>query len=347
MTEALQPPPLVPSEVDLRDFATMPLDVLMLRDSRFAGEVTGDAFRAGVMLWCAAWHQVPCGSLPDNEAELSKLAGYGFAVQQWKRVKKQAMQGFVQCSDGRWYHEEVSARALTAWRSRLEHYFERAKDRLRKLNGQRKDQGLPALPPLTFDQWNEARVAGGIPMERADAVAGIPPATPQQAGGIPPENALKGKGTEQRGNGKGEGEGTEYSLLDAAPPANPPAAAAAAAPPAAEPPPPARGTRLPKDWALPKPWGDWALAEYPQWTPAKVRTEGAKFADHWHAKAGKDAAKVDWLATWRSWCRSDIAHRDDPRPPVNGSAQHDLDELTAGVQRRLGITPSPQETIDG
>lgn len=27
------------------------------------------------------------------------------------------------------------------------------------------------------------------------------------------------------------------------------------------------------------------------------------FADHWRAKPGRDGCKVDWLATWRNWCR--------------------------------------------
>ena len=321
-------PPLVPAEVDLRDFATMPLDVQMLRDSRFAGEVSGDAFRAGVMLWCAAWHQVPCGSLPDNDVELSRLAGYGFAVPQWKRLKKQAMQGFVQCSDGRWYHEQVSARAMTAWQSRLEHYFERAKDRLRKLNGQRKDQGLPPLPPLSFEQWNEARIAAGIPMERADAVAGIPPPAPPPAAGIPPENPLKGEGTEQRGSGEGEGkgEGTDcIPVVGAAAPAPAPApAAAAAATPADK---PERGTRLAKDWHLPKAWGEWALAKYPQWTADKVRDEALKFRNHWTALTGKSATKLDWLATWQNWCMSDIAHRDDPKPVNGAMSAHGLQTM--------------------
>ena len=35
-----------------------------------------------------------------------------------------------------------------------------------------------------------------------------------------------------------------------------------------------------------------------------MRLEAAKFADFWHAKAGKDAAKLDWCATWRNWCRN-------------------------------------------
>lgn len=203
MTEAL-PAPLVPAEVDLRDFQYMELDVRVLRDSRFVSEVKPEAFRAGVMLWCAAWHQLPSGSVPDNDIELAKLAGYGFAVREWKKVRAQALTKFVRCSDGRLYHEEVSSKALAAWRSRLEHFYERAKDRLRKANKARslETPPRPPLPELTFEQWNERRITGAVPMEKAEAFAGIPPNSAEQFPGIPPENALKGEG-------EGEGEGTE------------------------------------------------------------------------------------------------------------------------------------------
>ena len=67
---------------------------------------------------------------------------------------------------------------------------------------------------------------------------------------------------------------------------------------------PTRGYRLPNDWVLPKPWGDWALEEFKTWTPDVVRVEADKFRDFWCAKAGRDAVKVDWLMTWRNWCRN-------------------------------------------
>jgi hypothetical protein len=82
---------------------------------------------------------------------------------------------------------------------------------------------------------------------------------------------------------------------------NDPPAANAASPPSK------RGSRLDAGWVLPKSWGDWALAEFPTWTAETVRQEASKFADYWHAKAGKDASKLDWLATWRGWCRKAIA----------------------------------------
>ena len=98
---------------------------------------------------------------------------------------------------------------------------------------------------------------------------------------------------------------------------------------------------------LPQAWGRWAMAAYPQWTEAKVRLEGERFRDHWRAQSGAKGVKADWLATWRNWCRSDLAHRDDPKP--NGVHPHaSLDEFTAGVARRLtGATEPTQKVIDG
>ena len=75
--------PLVSPEVDLRDFAFMPMDAVTLRDSDLATMATGDEFRAAVLLWCACWHQVPAASLPNDDRLLAKLAGYGRGVDDW------------------------------------------------------------------------------------------------------------------------------------------------------------------------------------------------------------------------------------------------------------------------
>lgn len=76
-----------------------------------------------------------------------------------------------------------------------------------------------------------------------------------------------------------------------------------------------KAVALPKDWQLPKAWGDWAMSEFPHWTADIVRLEADKFADHWRGKSGKDARKADWPATWRNWCRSDICQRAHPLRP--------------------------------
>lgn len=70
-------------------------------------------------------------------------------------------------------------------------------------------------------------------------------------------------------------------------------------------------TPLAREWALPKPWGEWAIAEYPHWTPDTVRSIAAQFADHWRASQGTSA---DWQATWQKWCRDELTQRANAKP---------------------------------
>lgn len=80
--------------------------------------------------------------------------------------------------------------------------------------------------------------------------------------------------------------------------------------------PPLRGgskaTRLPADWSLPDDWRDWAAKEG---LPDPGR-EAERFRDHWHAKAGRDACKVDWQATWRNWVRNSQDFRKKRDGPI-------------------------------
>jgi hypothetical protein len=64
-----------------------------------------------------------------------------------------------------------------------------------------------------------------------------------------------------------------------------------------------RGSRLPKDFKMPGDWLQWAMDER-HWSADDTRVEAANFIDHWHAKPGKDAVKLDWEATWRNWIRN-------------------------------------------
>ncbi|SEB96304.1 DUF1376 domain-containing protein [Bradyrhizobium erythrophlei] len=106
--------PLTPIDLDLRDFGFMPLEVVRLRDSDLAALATGDEFRAAVLLWCAAWHQVPAASLPADDRLLAKLAGFGRDLKGWNGVKKEALRGFLECSDGRLYHPVIADIAIEA-----------------------------------------------------------------------------------------------------------------------------------------------------------------------------------------------------------------------------------------
>jgi len=204
------PNPLTPPECDLTDFQYMELDVRRLRDSKFAATPNSDAFRAGVMLWCAAWHQVPAASLPDDDVELANLAGFGrmpVSVKEWKKVRAEALYGFVKCSDGRLYHAIIAEKALAAFGAKLKHAYDKFVDRLRKENSRRAKEQQQPLGIPTFEQWNSGEYLNGIPPESHKN----PPERNDDSGGIPAENPLRGKreGKEQNGEGtekNGEGD---------------------------------------------------------------------------------------------------------------------------------------------
>mgnify|MGYP001171495055 FL=1 len=63
-----------------------------------------------------------------------------------------------------------------------------------------------------------------------------------------------------------------------------------------------RGTRLPADWEPTAEFINEAIRVGLSFDQAKG--EADKFRDYWTSKAGKDAVKLDWLATWRNWCRN-------------------------------------------
>jgi hypothetical protein len=180
------PPPLVPDDVDLQDFAFMPLDVRRLRDSDLASNETPEACWAAVLIWAASWHQVPAASVPNNDQWLAKVAGYvarGRIDPAWNEVRNGALRGWVACSDGRLYHPVVAEKALESWMSKLRHSYGRMTERLRKTNKQRAEKGLASILLPTFDQWNSSGRCDPSTTESEPSDAGIPP-----------ENALKGQG---------------------------------------------------------------------------------------------------------------------------------------------------------
>jgi uncharacterized protein DUF1376 len=203
MTEATLPDPLVPAEVDLRDFAFMPLDVVRLRDSDLAALEPPEACWAAVLLWCASWHQVPAASIPDDDRVLANLAGFGRVVKEWQKLRDGALRGWVKCSDGRLYHPVVAEKALDAWRSKLEQRWRTECGRIKKHN-QRHGMSLP-IPE--FESW----LSIGCPQGHALPVPeDTDPSSPGTGQGrpsiVPRETPSKGQG-EGQGQGQGQGQG--------------------------------------------------------------------------------------------------------------------------------------------
>ena len=191
------PEPLTPAECDLRDIPCMPLDVARLRDSDRAADESPAARWAGILLWCAAWHQVPATSLPDDNEWLAKRANYwhrGKIDKDWSAIRAGALRGWIKCSDGRLYHPVIAEKARAAWSSKLKQRFKTLRARIKR-RGQR--QYIEYDEP-DFDE----RLSSGCPQGHPLA----PPETgprrqcspdekngpPRQAGDVPRETPTKG-----------------------------------------------------------------------------------------------------------------------------------------------------------
>ena len=208
------PAPLLPTEVDLQDFAFMPLDVARLRDSDLTSDETPEACWAAVLLWCASWHQIPAGSIPDNEQWIAKQAGYvsrGRIDSQWHKIKDGALRGWVKCSDGRLYHAVVAEKALDAWKSKLAQRWRSECGRIKKHN-QRHDTSLP-IPD--FEEWLSLDCPQGQPLA-------VPRDTPSVSQGSP-EKITSKRQREGQGQGQGQGQGESKPSVPEPAEADPPA----------------------------------------------------------------------------------------------------------------------------
>lgn len=189
----------------------MPLDVARLRDSELASNESPEACWAAVQLWAASWHQIPAGSIPNDDKWLAKATGYGRIVKEWTRVRDGALRGWVKCTDGRLYHSVVAEKALEAWKSKIEQRYRTEVARVKKHNQR---HGTAHSTP-DYDVW----VSLGRPSGHYLSVPGDKPKEPEDNTGDKPS---KGQGEGQR-----QGQGDSYSVAkatggDAAdPPENP------------------------------------------------------------------------------------------------------------------------------
>lgn len=97
-----------------------------------------------------------------------------------------------------------------------------------------------------------------------------------------------------------------------------------------------------EDWTLPKEWREFALTLGLDQT--MISWEEAKFLDYWTALSGAKATKVNWLATWRNWCRRCVETQKRTSryqaPAVAATYDptfHDLDRELTDEAVRLGV----------
>jgi hypothetical protein len=98
-----------------------------------------------------------------------------------------------------------------------------------------------------------------------------------------------------------------------------------------------RGSRLPTDWQPSEVNRAYAIEH--GLTPEKVAIEAEKFRNHFTAKAGPSASKLDWDATWRNWILTslEISHgrssQQNRMHSGTGQPQTNADAIVAGVAR--------------
>ncbi len=204
MTDLPLPP--VPADADLQDFPFMPLHVARLRDSDLAAEESPEACWYAVLLWAASWHQLPAGSLPDNDVVLMKLVGLGRDHRTWKKHRTGALRGFVQCSDGRFYHQVVSEQVNAAWNAKLAQKHRTFCSAVRKHNERNKPQ---VLEVPTFEEWIDL----GRPDRVTPHVAALSKATEENVADDKPASHTENgcdNGSNRQGQGQGQGQGDSY-----------------------------------------------------------------------------------------------------------------------------------------
>ncbi|RQZ78826.1 DUF1376 domain-containing protein [Burkholderia cepacia] len=143
----------------------MPIDVPRLLGSDLVHDESPEACWSAMLLWCVSWHEVPAGSMPDNDEWLAKRAGYwhkGKLDPTWHSVRDGALHGWIKCSDGRLYHPVLAEKVNASWFSKHRHAHDKLGERIRKRNKGRPENGLPVLDVPELDAWIEM----GRPLER-------------------------------------------------------------------------------------------------------------------------------------------------------------------------------------
>lgn len=109
------PEPLTPPGCDLRSHTYFPLHYDRLLRSKWWRRASDLARSRNIDLWAHAFREVPAASLPDDDADLADMAGFGRDLAAFLAAKAEIMEPWVLCSDGRHYHPTLSEVASELW----------------------------------------------------------------------------------------------------------------------------------------------------------------------------------------------------------------------------------------
>jgi hypothetical protein len=264
------PEPLTLPDCDLRDYPWMPLVVPQLLGSKAWSMCKRRPELAFYMLnlWMASWHNVPAASLEDDDELHCDLARCDPKV--WPKVRGEVMRRWVKCSDGLLYHETVAHEANRAWAIKL-------------AQRERTKAATEARARRMRERSDREHGAGGAGSQRdVDVTLNVTSNVTDDVTSNVTDDVTSTLGSPP-----------DQTRPDQTRPDQERKEVVAAADATAN----SRGHRLPADWQP----VDCKIARDRGLNVAETL---AQFRDYWHAKAGRDGAKLDWEATWRNWCRN-------------------------------------------
>jgi hypothetical protein len=87
-------------------------------------------------------------------------------------------------------------------------------------------------------------------------------------------------------------------------------------------------------------------------TTREIDVEAEKFRNYWTAKGGREAAKLDWAATWRNWILNAVDRRPgnggfSTPPPRPGSKEDNRERTHAALQELRGYIDAHADDARG
>ena len=288
-----RPSPPVAPDTDLRHMPGYMIDVQALLGSDLAALGDPAANWFAVLTWCASFHQVPAGSLPDDDTVLAYLVRLGRDVRTWKRMReKGAMRGWVKHSDGRFYHPVVTEAVL-------------------KLLGKSK-AGKTAAEAKQARR--NGQVTENIHIDNNDRLTTDNQSLHQNDNKGRERKEREGKGIDIAALGDAERD-SQGSLIPVDPPK-----------PAAKPKRSKARSALDPNWQLPEESRQYARDR--GWVDRDIDFQFEKFRNFHTAKGNLMA---DWLAAWRTWVGNGYGPRGPSSPGSGGPPRTRSDSAIEGI----------------
>lgn len=149
-------------EYSTRQFDWMPIPLDLLTSGAVAVTASPEAYKAAIFLLAESWRQHPGGTLPDDDYKLARLTGLPLEI--WRRLRDEALQEWVRCPDGRYYHPGLRERVTSMATERLRS-VESGRRGGQNSAGRRTNGKPPSSPPSVVPESPLEMPTGGLKQE--------------------------------------------------------------------------------------------------------------------------------------------------------------------------------------